>query len=66
MGASIGNEGGGTIFRIKGSRYMLYLPAGVVDDSMFPFKCDKSMCVRTSFESGSDRLIIAKWEEKDK
>ena len=62
----MGNEGRGTIFRIKGSKYMLYLPVGVVDDSMFPFKCDKSMCVRVSFEPGNDKIIIEKWEENEK
>jgi hypothetical protein len=66
VGVTMGNEGRGTIFRIKGSKYMLYLPVGVVEDSMFPFKCDKSMCVRIRFEPGGDKLIIRKWEEDDK
>ena len=62
----MGNEGRGTIFRIKGSKYMLYLPVGVVDDSMFPFKGNKSMCVRRRFKPGSDKLVIEKWEENEK
>jgi hypothetical protein len=65
VGVSMGTEGRGTIFRIKGSKYMLYLPVGVVDDSMFPFKCDKSMCVRVSFKPGSDKIVIEKWEENE-
>jgi len=61
----MGNEGRGTIFRIKGSKYMLYLPVGVVDDSMFPLKCDKSMSVRVKFKPGSDQLIVEKCEETE-
>jgi hypothetical protein len=64
-GVTLGNEGRGTIFRIKGSKYMLYLPVGVVDDSMFPFKCNKSMCVRVSFKAGGDKLIVEKWKETE-
>ena len=59
----MGNEGKGTIFRIKGSKYLLYLPVRVVDDSMFPFKCDKSMRVRVSFKPGSDKVVIERWKE---
>jgi len=58
----MGNEGRGTIFRIKGSKYLLYLPVRVADDSMFPFKRDSSMRVRVSFKPGSDKLIIEKWK----
>jgi hypothetical protein len=65
VGGTLGNEGRGTIFRIKGSKYMLYLPVGVVDDSMFPFKCSKSMCVRVSFKPGGDKLIVEKWKETE-
>jgi hypothetical protein len=65
VGVTLGNEGRGTIFRIKGSKYMLYLPVGVVDDSMFPFKCNKSMCVRVSFKPGGDKLIVEKWKETE-
>jgi len=61
----VGNEGRGTLFRIKGSKYLLYLPVRVVGDSMFPFKCDKSMCVRVSFKPGSEELIIEKWNETE-
>jgi len=63
MGVSMGNEGRGTMFKIKDSKYMLYLPVRLVEDSMFPFKCDKSMYVRVSFKPGSDKLVIEKWEK---
>jgi hypothetical protein len=66
MGVSMGNEGRGTMFKIRDSKYMLYLPVRLVDDSMFPFKCDKSMYVRVSLKPGSDRLVIEKWEKKEK
>jgi hypothetical protein len=59
----MGNEGRGTLFRINGSKYLLYLPVRVTHDSMFPFKCDKSMRVKVSFELGSDKLIIEKRKE---
>jgi hypothetical protein len=59
----MGNEGRGTIFRRKDSKYLLYLPVRVADDSMFPFKCDSSMHARVSFKPGDDTLIIEKWKE---
>lgn len=58
----VGNEGKGTLFRLKGSKYLLYLPVRVADDSMFPFKCEKSIPVRVSFTPGDDKVIIEKWE----
>jgi hypothetical protein len=61
----MGNEGKGTIFRRKDSKYLLYLPVRVADDSMFPFKCDNSMRVRVSFKPGGDKLIIEKWKETE-
>jgi hypothetical protein len=41
----VGKEGRGTILRIRGSQYLLYLPVRVADDSMSPLRCDKTMCV---------------------
>jgi hypothetical protein len=61
----MGNEGRGTIFRRKDSKYLLYLPVRVSDDSMFPFKCDSSMHVQVSFKPGDDKLIIEKWKETE-
>jgi hypothetical protein len=57
----VGNEGRGTIFRINGSQYLLYLPVRVADDSMFPLRCEKTIGVRVSFKPGSDKLVIEKW-----
>ena len=59
----MGNEGRGTIFRRKDSKYLLYLPVHVADDSMFPFKYDSSICVRVSFKPGDDKLIMERWKE---
>lgn len=58
----MGNEGKGTLFRRKDSKYLLYLPVRVADDSMFPFKCERSIALRVSFKPGDDKLIIEKWK----
>jgi hypothetical protein len=63
--ALMGNEGRGTIFRRKDSKYLLYLPVSVADDTMFPFKCDNSIRVRVSFKLGDDKLIVEKWKETE-
>lgn len=60
----VGNEGKGTIFRRKDDRYMLYLPVRVVDDSMFPLKCDGSMPVKVSFNHKDGKLVVEKWKDK--
>jgi hypothetical protein len=60
----MGNEGKGTIFRRKDDRYLLYLPVRVVDDSMFPLKCEGSMPVRVSFNPKDGKLIVEKWIEE--
>jgi len=57
------NEGKGTIFKRKDDRYLLYLPVRVVDDSMFPLKCEGSMPVKLSFSPNDNKLIVEKWEE---
>jgi hypothetical protein len=60
----MGTEGKGTIFRRKDDRYLLYLPVRLVDDSMFPLKCDGSMPVKIRF--GSDgKLTVEKWVETE-
>jgi hypothetical protein len=61
----MGKEGKGTIFRRKDARYLLYLPVRVVDDSMFPLKCDDSMPVKVSFKPNDNKLIVEKWDEKE-
>jgi len=60
----VGNEGKGTIFRRKDDRYLLYLPVRVVEDSMFPLKCDNSMPVKVSFSPTDGKLIVEKWKDK--
>ena len=57
-------EGKGTIFRRKDDRYLLYLPVRVVDDSMFPLKCDGSMPVKVHFSAKDNTLIVEKWTEE--
>jgi hypothetical protein len=59
------NEGKGSLFKIKGSKYLLYLPVCVTYDSMFPFKCNKSMHVKVSFTHSGDMLVIEKWSEPE-
>ena len=61
---AVGNEGKGTIFRRKDDRYLLYLPVRVVDDSMFPLKCNSSMPVKVSFSLNDGKLIVEKWKEQ--
>jgi hypothetical protein len=60
----MGNEGKGTIFRRKDARYLLYLPVRVVDDSMFPLKCDSSMPVKVKFNPNENKLVVEKWTEE--
>jgi hypothetical protein len=61
----MGNEGKGTIFRRKDNRYLLYLPVRVVDDSMFPLKCNGSMPVKVYFSAKDGKLIVEKWKEEE-
>jgi hypothetical protein len=62
----VGNEGKGTIFKRKDDRYLLYLPVRLVDDSMFPLKCDGSMPVKISFQPNDGKLIVEKWAADEK
>ncbi len=63
----MGNQGKGTIFRRKDARYLLYLPVRVVDDSMFPLKCEDSdsMPVKVSFKPNDKKIVIEKWTGED-
>ena len=58
------NEGKGRIFRRNDNRYLLYLPVRVVDDSMFPLKCDGSIPVKVHFNAKHGTLIVEKWTEE--
>lgn len=54
----------------KDGKYLLYLPLGLVQDSMFPFREDlekameedgtASIKVNVSFEIGGDKLIVSR------
>jgi len=43
------------------------LPVRVVDDSMFPLKCEDSdsMPVKVSFRPNDNKIVVEKWVETD-
>lgn len=43
------NEANGRLFRRKDGKYLVYIPVYLATDSQFPFKGDKSVKVRVSF-----------------
>jgi hypothetical protein len=55
------NEGRGRLFRRKDGKYLIYLPKGLAEDSMFPFKGADSILVKVSFKFKGDNLLIEKW-----
>jgi len=57
----MGNEGKGRLFRRKDGKYLIYLPKGLAEDSMFPFRTESSVRVKVKFEKGKDKLIIEKF-----
>ena len=56
--------GKGRLFRRKDSKYLIYLPKDLADDSMFPFKTETSVRVKVSFTKGEEKLLIEPYEEK--
>ena len=58
------NVGKARVFRRKDSKYLIYLPKDLADDSMFPFKTETSVRVKVSFKSGEEKLVIEPLEEK--
>ena len=58
------NEGRGRLFKRKDSKYLIYVPKDLAEDSMFPFKVSESIFVKVSFKLGDNKLLIEKWEEK--
>ena len=58
------NVGKGRLFRRKDSKYLIYLPKDLADDSMFPFKTETSVKVKVSFKSGEEKLVIEPLEEE--
>jgi hypothetical protein len=57
------SEGRGRLFRRKDDKYLIYVPLGLAEDSMFPFKTETSMKLKISFKSGDNKLIVEKWNE---
>jgi hypothetical protein len=57
------SEGRGRLFRRKDDKYLIYVPLGLAEDSMFPFKTESSMKLKISFKSGDNKLIVEKWNE---
>jgi len=51
------------LFRRKDSKYLIYLPKDLADDSMFPFRTETSVKVKVSFKSGEEKLVIEPYEE---
>ncbi len=58
------NEAKGRLFRTKDSKYLLYIPKDLAEDSMFPFKANPAVMVKISFKVGDKKLTIEKWKEK--
>ena len=57
------NEARGRLFRRKDRKYLVYVPKGLAEDSMFPFKGSASIQVKISFKLGDDKLLIEEWKE---
>ena len=55
------SEGKGRLFRRKDGKYLIYLPKGLAEDSMFPFQTETSVRVKVRFEKEKDKLIIEKF-----
>ena len=53
-------EGKGRIFRRADGKYLIYLPVGLAEDSMFPFdlKEQDSVKVKVSFKIGEKKLLL--------
>jgi len=58
------SEGRGRLFKRKDSKYLIYVPKDLAEDSMFPFKGSDSILVKVSFKHGEGKkLFIEKWKE---
>lgn len=55
------SEGRGRLFRRKDDKYLVYLPKGLAEDSMFPFKSGDTIFVKVSFTLGDSKLLVEKW-----
>jgi hypothetical protein len=57
------SEGKGRIFKRKDGKYLIYLPKGLAEDSMFPFKGAESIFVKISFQIGEKtKILVEKWK----
>lgn len=55
----------GRLFRRKDGKYLIYVPKALADDSMFPFKTEKTLFVDISFiPRGRKELIVRPWIEE--
>ena len=59
------NVGKGRLFRRKDGKYLIYLPKDLAEDTMFPFKGEKSVYVKVSFKIGEDKLLVERWKEEE-
>ncbi len=57
------SEGKARLFKNTQGRYLIYLPLGLAEDSMFPFKVSDSIYVRVGFNKGENKLTITEWKE---
>lgn len=55
------SEGKGRLFRRKDGKYLIYIPKGLAEDSVFPFQTTSSVRVKVRFVKGEDKLIIEKF-----
>ena len=51
--------------RRKDDKCLIYVPAYLAEDSMFPLKGPNSILVKVYFEVGGDKPIMEKWEEPE-
>jgi hypothetical protein len=58
------SEANGRLFRRKDGKYLLYVPKGLAEDSMFPFKANPEVMVKISFKVGDKKLTVEKWKEE--
>jgi hypothetical protein len=54
------------LFKRKDGKYLIYLPKGFAEDSVFPFSGSDSVFVRISFKLGDDTLLVEQWKEPKK
>jgi hypothetical protein len=60
------SEARGRLFRRKDSKYLIYVPKDLAEDSMFPFKDSDSIYVKVSFKpGGTQKLLVESWKEHE-